>query len=162
MHKFGEREVVKQAPEAPHAGFIRRVLAMVYDSFLLVALFFIVTVPFVMQVGEQTLTHDPLVHALYQLVLLLAAFLFFGWFWTHGGQTLGMRAWRLRTLKKDGSPMDWPASALRFTASLLSLACFGLGFLWIAIDPERLAWHDRLSSTRVVVEPKKAESKQAS
>jgi uncharacterized RDD family membrane protein YckC len=154
--------MVNQSSEPQYAGLARRVMAMVYDSFLLIALFFVVSVPIVMQVGEQTLTHDPLIRLLYRLVLLLAAFLFFGWFWTHGGQTLGMRAWRLRTTKQDGSPMDWPASALRFIASLISLACFGLGFVWIVIDPERLAWHDRLSRTRVIVEPKKIESKQAS
>ena len=156
MHKIGEREMVGNQ----NAGFLRRLMAMVYDSFLIAALFFIVTVPFVLQVGEQTLTHDPVVHTLYQLVLVLAAFLFFGWFWTHGGQTLGMRAWRLRTIKKDGSPMDWPASMMRFAAALLSLACFGLGFLWILIDPERLAWHDHLSRTRVLLEPKRAGTKQ--
>jgi uncharacterized RDD family membrane protein YckC len=159
VHKIGEREMVEQLVAPENAGVLRRLMAMVYDSFLLVALFFIVTIPFVLQVGEQTLTQDPLVHALYQLVLVLSAFLFFGWFWTHGGQTLGMRAWRLRTLKSDGSPMSWPASMARFAAALLSIACFGLGIVWIVIDPERLAWHDRLSRTRVVVEPKKVKSK---
>jgi len=144
----------------PNAGFLRRLMAMVYDSFLIVALFFILTVPFVLQVGEQTLTHDPVVHMLYQLVLVLSAFLFFGWFWTHGGQTLGMRAWRLRTIKRDGSPMDWPASMARFAAALLSIACIGLGFLWILVDPERLAWHDHLSRTRVLLEPKNSGTKQ--
>lgn len=155
MHKIGEREMVEQQAGNQNAGFLRRLMAMVYDSFLIAALFFLVTVPFVLQVGEQTLTHDPVVHTLYQLVLVLAAFLFFGWFWTHGGQTLGMRAWRLKTLRMDGLPMNWPASIARFAAALLSIGCFGLGFLWILIDPERLAWHDHLSRTRVVVEPKK-------
>lgn len=159
MHKTGEYRMVDQPSARPYAGLIRRLMAMVYDSFLVIALFFVISIPFVVQFGEQTLTHDPLVRLLYRLVLLLAAFLFFGWFWTHGGQTLGMRAWRLRTTKMDGSPMDWPASAVRFTASLLSFACFGLGFVWIVIDPEHLAWHDRLSRTRVVVEPKKIEPK---
>ena len=162
MHNFGEQGMVDQVPESRYAGFARRLVAMVYDSFLLTALFFIVSIPFVLQVGEQTLTHDPLIRLLYRLVLLLAAFLFFGWFWTHGGQTLGMRAWRLKTIKMNGLPMDWPASAVRFTSSLLSLACFGLGFLWILIDREGLAWHDRLSQTRVVVEPGKVAPKQAS
>jgi len=151
--------MVEQPSERLYAGLARRLAAMVYDSFLLIALFFVVSVPIVMQVGEQTLTHDPLIRLLYRLVLLLAAFLFFGWFWTHGGQTLGMRAWRLRTVKLDGSPMDWPASVVRFATSLLSLACFGLGFLWIVIDPEHLAWHDRLSRTRVLLEPGKSRQK---
>ena len=154
--------MVDQAPEPRYAGLGRRLIAMIYDSFLLIALFFVISIPIVLQVGEQTLTHDPLVRLLYRLVLLLTAFLFFGWFWTHGGQTLGMRAWRLRTMKVNGSPMDWPTSALRFIASVISLACFGLGFLWIVIDPQRLTWHDRLSRSRVIVEPKKVKSKQAS
>jgi len=38
--------------------------------------------------------------------------------------------------------------------ALVSLLPLGLGFLWILFDPEKRAWHDRLSRTRVVVLPK--------
>jgi len=138
-----------------NAGLVRRLMAMVYDSFLVVASLMVVSIPFVMIFGEQALTHNPFLHTLYQLALLMTVFFFFGWFWTHGGQTLGMRAWRLRTLKLDDSPMNWSASALRFAAAVPSLGMAGLGLLWLVFDPDRLAWHDRLTRTHVVVEPKR-------
>jgi len=137
-------------------GLLRRLLAIVYDAFLLVALFAVVSLPLVMQVGEQALTHDPILKGLLRLVLLLSAFLFYGWFWTHGGQTLGMRVWRLRVQKMDGSAMDWAASLKRFGWALLSVFAGGLGFLWILIDSRGLAWHDRLSHTQLVLVPKKS------
>lgn len=139
------------------AGLFRRFMAMVYDSLLLIALFAIVSLPMVLQFdGEQAITSNPFMLALYRLVLLLTAFLFFGWFWTHGGQTLGMRAWRLQAVNQDGTSMDWIISGKRFLAALLSLACLGLGYLWILFDRDKLAWHDRLSRTRIILLPKKS------
>lgn len=156
MHKTMPTNPDPALNNAPSPGLPRRIMAFIYDSFLLIALFAIVSLPLVMQVGEQTLTHNPLMKALYQLLLLLSAFLFYGWFWTHGGQTLGMRAWRLRAQKMDGTAMDWPASIRRFAWSLVSWLVAGLGFLWILLDPHRLAWHDRLSNTRLVLLPKQS------
>ena len=156
MHKTAPVDAESSLTEDRSPGLLRRIMAIVYDSFLLIALFAVVSLPLVMQVGEETLTHNPLMKALYQLLLLLSAFLFYGWFWTHGGQTLGMRAWRLQARKMDGSAMDWPASIRRFAWSLLSLAFLGLGFLWILLDRRSLAWHDRLSNTHLVLLAKKS------
>jgi uncharacterized RDD family membrane protein YckC len=143
-------------PSSPAAGLVPRLMAMVYDSLLLIALFAAVSLPVVLWMGERSINENLAVLLLYRLLLLLTAFLFFGWFWTHGGQTLGMRAWRLRTVKYDHSPMDWASAGRRFAASLVSFASAGLGYLWILVDPERLAWHDRLSATRVERLPKKS------
>jgi uncharacterized RDD family membrane protein YckC len=78
--------------------------------------------------------------------------LYFAWCWTHGGQTLGMRAWRLRIQRRDGGTPRWGEALLRYAAALLSWAALGLGFLWIGIDRKRMSWHDRLSATRIVRE----------
>jgi len=139
-----------------NANLPRRLIAMVYDAFLLIALFALVSLPIVLALGrDHPINENWLVLLLYRLVLLLTAYLFFGWFWTHGGQTLGMRAWRLQTLNSDGSPLDWISSGKRFLAVLLSWASLGLGYLWMLIDKDKLTWHDRLSGTRVVLLPKK-------
>jgi uncharacterized RDD family membrane protein YckC len=88
-------------------------------------------------------------HWAYPVYLGLVTFGFVGWFWTHGGQTLGMKAWRLRLLAADGMGVGWGRAALRFTGALLSFACLGLGYWWMLVDPDGLAWHDRLSDTRI-------------
>ncbi len=84
------------------------------------------------------------------------SFAFYGWFWTHGGQTLGMKAWNIYVIKPDGKFMSWPIAAKRYAFALLSWAPFGLGFTWILLNRKKLAWHDLLSNTQLVhVPPKK-------
>jgi uncharacterized RDD family membrane protein YckC len=133
-----------------NAGLGRRLLAMLYDSFLLAGILFLAATPVVLATGGQA-TATPLARFAFQICLLGVIFLFFGWFWTHGGQTLGMRAWRLRALREDGSPMNWAQAAYRFGLALISLSAFGFGFLWTLVDRDRLTWHDRWSKTRVVL-----------
>jgi uncharacterized RDD family membrane protein YckC len=81
---------------------------------------------------------------------------YFGIFWTRRGQTLGMASWRLRIERDDGTTLGWRDTALRLGAAVLSWLPCGLGYLWIAIDPQRRAWHDRLSGTRILLVPKGA------
>jgi uncharacterized RDD family membrane protein YckC len=125
---------------------------LVYDGLAVLALWLLAGIPFVWLVGGPP--QDPWLRAGFQLYLLAVAFVFFGWFWVHGGQTIGMRAWRLALVDEHGRAVRWSQAARRFLAALLSLLCAGLGFLWIIHDRERRAWHDRLSQTRVIVLPK--------
>jgi len=133
-------------------GLIRRLAAIFYDSLLLFAILYIATLPLLM------LTHGRAIEPgnLYFLpYLLLVSFVFLGWFWTHGGQTLGMRAWRMRVQQPGGGNITWSQALLRFAAAILSWAAGGLGFLWILVDRDRMAWHDRLSRTEVILLEKK-------
>jgi uncharacterized RDD family membrane protein YckC len=137
---------------ATNAGLARRLVAMTYDLLLLVAILMVATLPVVLFFGG--VPRGTLAHLLYQIYLLAAIFLFFGWFWVHGGQTLGMRAWRLRVARQDGLALTWRDALVRFLAAIPSLLCAGLGYLWILIDRDRLAWHDRISHTRVLRMPR--------
>ena len=95
-----------------------------------------------------------MVHALVMALLIVG---FYGVPWRRGGQTLGMASWRLRVERHDGSLLLWRDVIVRIAAGLLSLLPAGLGWLWILVDREKRAWHDRLSRTRVVVVPKLAQ-----
>ena len=126
--------------------FARRLGAVVYDGLLLIALWLAAMAPVVVFTGEHPST---LARASTQLYLFLVGFAFFGGFWTHGGQTLGLRTWRLRVEDAQGGRLTWARALARYAAALLSWLPFGLGFLWILVDPHGRAWHDRLSATRV-------------
>jgi len=91
-----------------------------------------------------------------QSLLFLELFLFFVWSWVYRGQTLGMMAWRLRVEADDGSPLRLLQATTRFFGALLSFLPLGLGQLWILVHPDRRSWSDLMSSSRVVVVPRKA------
>lgn len=144
--------------QARQPGLIRRLVAMLYDAVLLFAILALavalLVIPYAELLGSPFPNEDPIHRFVLQAYLLLVSGVFFTFFWINGGQTLGMRAWRLRVLRDDGEPLSWRDAWLRFVTAILSLVPFGLGFLWILIDPERLAWHDRLSRTRLVMASK--------
>lgn len=119
---------------------------------LVFALLMLATVPALFLTGGQGV---PPGNHLYQLYLLVTAFTFYGGFWTHGGQTLGMRAWRIRVQNPDGSAITWTQSAIRYISAILSWLLMGGGFLWQLIDRDRLTLHDRLSHTELVLIPKR-------
>lgn len=129
----------------------RRLAAIFYDLLLLLAVLFVASaLALVINGGVPIRTGNPF----YTLYMLMVAFLFYAWFWVHGGQTLGMRAWRIRVLRDDGLPLTWTDALKRFLYAGLALAPAGLGFLWSLIDGEGRAWHDRLSTTRLVLLPR--------
>lgn len=82
--------------------------------------------------------------------LIGVAAAFFCGFWVHGGQTLGMRAWRIRVVRDDGGALTWPRAAARFALGVIAAAPAGLGLWWSLLDESKRGWHDRWTHTRVV------------
>ena len=138
------------------AGLLRRLGAMIYDGLLLLALLMVTTALFLPFTGGEAISpHDtPALEYAYRGVLLLVVVGFHGLFWTRRGQTLGMASWRLRVEREDGRLLGWGDTLRRLAWAVVSWLPLGLGYLWILADPQRRAWHDRLSGTRVVVVPK--------
>ena len=140
--------------EAQSAGLLRRFAAVLYDSLLLFASLFFATLPILAFTGGQAIAPNNLLFSAYLLAL---AFLFFAWFWTHGGQTLGMRAWRIRVQCADGSPISLAQAAVRFIVAIVSWAALGVGFWWSWLDRERRTWHDIVSASVLVLVAKSRE-----
>lgn len=132
------------------APFLKRLAALFYDSLLLLALLMLATALAFWLKGGVVPAQSPW----FRLYLLLVAGLFFVGFWVAHGQTLGMQTWRLRVQRRDGQPLGWWQALWRFLLAVPSVGLFGIGLLWILIDRERLALHDRLSGSRVIVLPK--------
>jgi uncharacterized RDD family membrane protein YckC len=135
----------------PRCGLLRRLAAIFYDSMLLAAILFLASLLVIPLMGDNP---SSVAMLLFRLYLLLIIFGFFAWFWSHGGQTLGMRAWRVKLQNRNPGPVSLWQLMLRFIIATFSWLLFGLGFLWSLIDPEQLTWHDRYSMTELVVTPK--------
>lgn len=129
-------------------GFLRRLGSIFYDLLLLLALMAVATTVITLPLGLPTGGW----FVLYQFFIFeIIPLLFFTGFWSRGGQTLGMRAWRMKLVREDGSQVRWDDAFKRHLAALFSCLVFGLGFVWILIDPKGLAWHDHLSKTRLIL-----------
>lgn len=137
------------APETQGSpGLFRRLAAMVYDALVLAAVLMIAGGLWVAAHRAAAPPGDPW----FRLYLAAVTALFFAAFWSRG-ETLGLRAWKLRLVGPDGRPPGWGRALLRCAAAILSWLPLGLGFLWVLVDRDRLAWHDRLSGTRLVRQP---------
>ena len=72
-------------------------------------------------------------------------------FWIAKGATPGKMVLGVRIVDAtDGGRPDAAQFIGRYAASILSLLMLGLGYLWIAIDPRKQGWHDKLAGTIVV------------
>ena len=136
---------------APAAGLFRRLAAIVYDALLIAALMMAAAaLAFALRAGEPPPTNA----SWYSLYLLSVPLTFFTLSWSRGGQTLGMRSWRVRLVSATGGRVSLRQALIRFFAAALSWIPAGAGYIWQLIDSERLCWHDRLSGTRLIYEAK--------
>jgi uncharacterized RDD family membrane protein YckC len=119
-------------------------------------------------------------HALYlreigMAFIFVVLAIYFSWFWSHSGQTLAMKTWRVRLVARDGAPVSQGRALLRFLcawvwflpplalAALLGVKALGGGGVmllllgWIGsyalsalMQREHQFWHDLLCGTRLV------------
>lgn len=134
----------------PGASLLRRLLAMVYDLLILSGLWLAITIMLVIANAGQEV---PAV--ILQPALIFATCSFYTIFWRRSGQTLGMLSWQIRVQSMEGGALSLGQCMLRLLFAIPSIGLAGLGLFWILIDPERRAWHDYASFSRVVVLPKK-------
>lgn len=116
------------------AGFWLRIAALVLDALL---------VGVVLSVLHNVLRVELLWLAAYGAVM-----------WKLKGTTVGGIVCDLKVVRLDGRPIDWGTAVVRALGCFLSLAAAGLGFVWIALDPEHQAWHDKIAGTVVVRVPR--------
>ncbi|MCP4287545.1 MAG: RDD family protein [bacterium] len=117
---------------------------MIYDSLLIFAVLFLAAALALIFNRGEAIEASPA----FSLYLLFTLFSFYAWFWHKSGQTLGMRVWKIRIVSEFGGNPSWGNSYLRLMFALLSLACFGLGYLWRLFKP--YTWHDKLSQTSII------------
>jgi uncharacterized RDD family membrane protein YckC len=143
---------------------------MVYESLIVLAILLVAGFAFV---GAATSRLEGPARHLFQAYLVLVLGLYFVWCWRRGGQTLPMKAWKLRVVRRDGAPLDTARAVLRYLLAAAALGSSALAavvlwrapatalawvgllpgaltLLWSLVDAERQFLHDRLAGTRIV------------
>ena len=151
----------------PRAGFMRRLAAMIYDALVAVAVGMVAALVLLViftichsngLIGQQYehLSDFMQTSVIYTTILQVwvGAWVlgFFLWFWAEGGQTIGMRAWRMRIFSTVEAPMTFGRLCLRLVSSL-----GGLGTLLVLFDyKNKQSLQDRLAKTEILVLTKDA------
>ncbi|MBV7300993.1 RDD family protein [Enterovibrio paralichthyis] len=142
------------------AGFFRRMGAWLYDFLVLIAVEMLAIalvvggIAVAMQMGLSMegyvdvgdyLTRNPAVSPFFSLFVFAVAAAFYGYFWTHGGQTVGMKAWKLKMVSEFGGDISFTQSLVR-----MATACLGLGNLLALFDSNNRAFQDHFAHCQVV------------
>jgi len=125
----------------------RRLLAMLYDSLVLLALLIVasaIALPF----GnvEKIAFRD----FWFTLWLVFVCFAYLAGCWRYGGMTMGMRAWRIKLVSGNDRAVTWPRILLRFIVACVSVGALGAGVLWALVDSHNRTWHDLAARTLLV------------
>lgn len=148
--------------EFPRAGFWRRFASLIYDSLVVISLsmltailyFAVIQILTALGVVVQTEGHDPasfienspMLDTIRSILFVTVNIIFFTYFWAKSGQTIGMRAWRLKVQTLDGQLISWQQGALRAITALL-----GLGNLVVLVDfKNKRALQDYIAKTEVI------------
>ena len=134
-------------PGSLHLAPLRlRLMSLVYEMILLFAVLFVCSYLFLSLARD---AQSGLPHAIFQIYLLSVCGVYFVFCWTHTGQTLPMKTWRMRVVTQDGRALSVGRAVLRYFFAIPGMLS-GISLLWAPFDRERQFLHDRLASTRIV------------
>jgi uncharacterized RDD family membrane protein YckC len=142
----------EQVAKISAPSFLKLGACLIYEALVVIALSLVCTTIFVLFLGDAT---TGIKRYSLQLFLWLAAGVYFAWCWQKSGQTLAMQTWQLKLINQDGELLTLTAAITRYVLASLSLIAFGLGYLWVVVDRDRLFLHDRLLKNKIIFAPRK-------
>jgi len=169
---------MESATEVKYAGFWIRFLASILDWLVLTGasavIQFLMTgkvageIPDLSGLVESTGNYALIFKALYEALLpalkvfYVTIFVNIAYFVVLTGKygaTLGKMAVGIKVVKEDLRPIGFGKAAVRefLVKDLLYVVLFfisWLGYLWVAWDPKKQGWHDKIARTVVIREPK--------
>ncbi len=156
--------------DSPPCPLWRRLAALVYDLLAVVAIVMVVGLLCQLATGGRLITTGTqvIIPFWYRPLQGLVVAAYFISSWRYGGQTLGMRPWRIRLTRSDGGVPSWPQALTRVLVAAAPLLLLMLGptlglraTLWVVLlawvgwfvptlfDPRRRALHDLPAGTEL-------------
>ena len=156
---------ITYAGQTTYAGFWIRVLARIFDAVLLGIPFGVIFGVFAVVGGIMASSSGSTdqnsqgaagavlggAFILLYLFFLVVTVGYWIYYWGSSGATFGMRLLHLRVIDANtGGPIGYGRAAARFLMSIVnSWACY-LGWIWVAIDPRKQGWHDKVANSVVI------------
>ena len=140
--------------KTPYVGPFLRIIASVYDFFLLFGVWMLVGSIglFINNLGFSSIYDVEKLNPILGLtIVIISGWVFFAFFWIKGGQTLGMQVWKFKIVNIDPSHdrITLKQTLLRYLVNFGMLALLGMPLFLIYADSKKLAVNDILSKTRL-------------
>jgi uncharacterized RDD family membrane protein YckC len=124
------------------AGFWIRVVAFIIDSILVGVINAIVAAILSSNTTGRT------------GIQTLLGIIYFSYFWSANspwpGQTVGDKLLNLRVIRTDGSDLTIVQAFIRYVGLFISFIVIFIGVIWVAFDPNKQGWHDKIAGTYVI------------
>lgn len=137
------------------ASLLRILGSVFYDwlivlSLLMIGGFFIVPLYSVLSGNESFMAGSPF----FRLYVLAIITLYFGYFWMRSGQTVGMKAWRIKLIGVENPKITAKQVIIRLIVAMPAYGFALLGLFWRFIDPHQRSWLDLTSNSCLIFLPK--------
>ena len=142
-------EESRKLNECITAGFFRRILALFYDSLLVIGIIvcFLLLITFLFDKTFEA----PLEIFFLQITYIFIGTVFFTYFWkVNNGQTLGMQVWKIKVVHESGKLLSIKTLLARSFYGLIFNSLFGINYIYIFFNKEKKSLNDVLSKTKVV------------
>ncbi len=121
---------------------LKRIAASIYDLFLLLGVWF--------AVGSFAVwINGGIIEAKWigPFLVLISTWIFYGYFWTHGGKTLGMAVWKFEIYSIDENKINFQKVSIRFFSNVITVLLGGTPLILMYFSKNNLSLSDYLSKT---------------
>ena len=132
-----------------NAGLIRRLLALLYDSILIIGIYmsYVILVTYL----NGSALESQLEILFLQFSFIIFIFLFYCYFWKfNNGQTLGMQVWKIKLVSSGNEEININKMVLRCALSIIFSLVFLSNFIFIIFNKERKTLGDYFSKTKLL------------
>jgi uncharacterized RDD family membrane protein YckC len=121
---------------------LKRIAATIYDLFLLLGVWF--------AVGSIAVwLNGGIIEAKWigPLLVFLSTWIFYGYFWTHGGKTLGMAVWKFQIYSIEKNKINFQMISIRFFINMITFFLGGIPLVFMYFSKDNLSLSDYFSKT---------------
>ena len=121
---------------------LKRIAASIYDLFLLLGVWFAVG-SFAVWINGGIIEEK----WIGPFLVLISTWIFYGYFWTHGGKTLGMAVWKFEIYSIDENKINFQKVSIRFFSNVITVLLGGTPLILMYFSKNNLSLSDYLSKT---------------